>query len=206
MEQTDRISAAILNQLPSSDVEGIGFNELLRKLGKRNLTNSPTTLSKRLRVLERDGLVRREVVRSNPPRIVKLYKDQNAVAAHEVSFQLGEQVKRTLEENRRLMADLATAPVSKLLESVVSITDSYPYVKGTLETSSLPELCESLWKLQRQLLELSAKIASITFAFLRMKKAIEEGRLSPVAVHQLLYEVQEKLKKPTKEDLDTQRD
>jgi len=198
VEQTDRISAAILNQLPSSSVEGIGFNELLRKLGKRNLTNSPTTLSKRLRVLERDGLVRRELVRSNPPRIVKLYKDPATIAAFEITRVLKEQVERTMEQNKKLMTRLAAAPLRTLLPSIVSVANSFPNMRASIDTSTLTELCASLRRLQRQMLDMSARIASLTFAAIKLENAIREGKLSPGAVRTLLDDVETRLKQPQK--------
>jgi len=190
----DRISAAILEQLPSSETEAIGFNELLRRLEKRRVTNSPTTLANHLRTLQRNGLVRREVVRRNPPKLVKLHKDPTAIAALETTSKLKEQIEKTMKQNSMLMTELATEPLKTIQPSLVSLADSLQSMRPMIQTETLAELCGSLRKLQRQMLEMSVKIASITSAVMKLEKAVNEGRLSTLVVRELLWNIAERMK------------
>jgi len=185
----DDLCSTILEALPSSPDEGIGFNELLRRLEEKAVTNSPTTLSKYLKELEAKQIVKREVIRANPPKLVKLFKDPKKVQEDILKKQLVGDFQEyinplpldslTLVANAfREMAD-RQAKVFQMLhqrmeEATAPLAETFAALSQASEVASRPfrEMQEWIEKNSERIKQLNAMSQEI-------EEAIKAGKLDP---------------------------
>jgi len=164
----------ILKELPSSPDEGIGFNELLRRLEEKGVTNSPTTLSKYLKILESYYVVRKEVIRARPPKLVKFYKDPKRVQEDRLKNQLLEFVRQqpfdSLLTKIFLLFRQKTWEVPTQLEANASLAETLAEVTRANEVFT-----RSFGEAQEWIEKYSSRIVQAFLYFLALGEEIEEG-------------------------------
>jgi len=172
----DDLSSIILGELPSSPDEGIGFNELLRRLEEKGATNSPTTLSKYLKELESKQIVKREVIRAKPPRLVKLFKDPRKFQEDTLKRQL----TRDFQEYIRPL------PLDSILPIVEHSANFFQMLAKRAEEASAP-LAEAFAGLSRD-------IEAFTMPFREMQEWIEKNSERIKQLNAMSQEIEEAIK------------
>jgi len=185
----DDLCSTILEALPSSPDEGIGFNELLRRLEEKAVTNSPTTLSKYLKELQAKQIVKREVIRANPPKLVKLFKDPEKVQEDVLKKQLVGDFQEcinplpldslTLVANAfREMAD-RQAKVLQMLhqrieEATAPLAEIFAALNEASEVASRP-----FREIQEWVEENSKRIKQLADLVQEIEEGVKAGKLDP---------------------------
>jgi len=178
----DDLSSRILEELPSSPDEGIGFNELLRRLEEKGVTNSPTTLSKYLKELESKQIVKKQVIRANPPKLVKIFKNTKKIQEDTLKKQLVEHFQEYIhplpidsilpivEHSANFFQMLAKGAE----EATTPMVEAFAGISRVIEASSLP-----FREIQERMEELSEKIKRLNAMSREVEEAIKAGKLDP---------------------------
>lgn len=155
---------------------------MLRRLEEKGATNSRRTLSKYLKELEARQIVKREVIRAKPPKLVKLFKDLKRVQEDI----LKKQVENFQERINPLPMDSSALIANAFREMADSQAKIFQMPQQRMEETTAP------------LAEVFARLSQITEIytqpFREMQELIEKTSKGIMQLHALSEEIEEAIK------------